>query len=176
MQNHKTAAEALGWVTRGNLTPRSSQNRTWTSRLIRLPLSSHRSYTSNDIAFFTGSSHQLVDFWIRLNNPPPFAPDALPSFITTTGWSAPVFRIGTLILVGLPLEFLPYYRNDRFPRCTWKPESSSRRLHTGCHPACKSECNRLSCFWKKSRIQYIVCRFSALKLWIYWDYSMKMGL
>ena len=46
-------------------------------------------------------------------------------------------RIGTLILVGPPLEFLPYHRNDRFPRCTEEPVPGSRRLHAGCRPASK---------------------------------------
>ena len=52
-------------------------------------------------------------------------------------------RIGTLILVGPPLGFLPCHRSDRFPRCTRKPESGSRRLHTGCHPACKQVSSEL---------------------------------
>jgi len=35
----------------------------------------------------------------------------------------PCARIGTLTLVGPPLEFLPYHRNDRFPRFTHEPSS-----------------------------------------------------
>ena len=46
-------------------------------------------------------------------------------------------RIGTLILVGPPLEFLPYHRNDRFPRSTQEPESGSRYLYAGCRPSSK---------------------------------------
>jgi hypothetical protein len=42
-----------------------------------------------------------------------------------------VLRIGTLILVGPPLEFLPYHQSDSFPRSTQKPGPSSRRLHAG---------------------------------------------
>ena len=33
-------------------------------------------------------------------------------FNITTNWSAPVLRLGTLILMGLPLGLLPYPRND----------------------------------------------------------------
>jgi plasmid stabilization system protein ParE len=35
---------------------------------------------------------------------------------TTTGCPAPVLRISTLILGGLPLGFLPLHRSDRFPQ------------------------------------------------------------
>jgi hypothetical protein len=54
-----------------------------------------------------------------------------------------VLRIGTLILVGPPLGFLPWHRNDRFPRCTGKPASGSRRLHAGCRSACKQVLSEL---------------------------------
>ena len=67
----------------------------------------------------------------------PFAPSPLQDFITTTGCSAPVLRIGTLTLVGLPLEFLPWHRSDRFPRSTQEPESRSCHLHAGRHPGSK---------------------------------------
>ena len=40
----------------------------------------------------------------------------LRDFFATESWSAPVPRIGTLTLVGPPLGFLPYPRDDRFPR------------------------------------------------------------
>src|SRR3954451_8159935 len=36
-------------------------------------------------------------------------------FLATTSPSAPVPRIGTLALVGLPLGRLPWHRGDRFP-------------------------------------------------------------
>ncbi|WP_211217515.1 hypothetical protein [Segetibacter koreensis] len=36
-------------------------------------------------------------------------------FVTTTGQSAPVLSIGTLILAGSLLEFLPWHLSDRFP-------------------------------------------------------------
>jgi hypothetical protein len=48
-----------------------------------------------------------------------------------------VLRIGTLILVGPPLEFLPYHRDDRFPRSTQEPESGSRYLYAGCRSSSK---------------------------------------
>jgi len=63
---------------------------------------------------------------LLLTPPPP-----LRGFFTTMGWSAPVLRIGTLTLVGPPLEFLPYHRSDRFPGSAQKPGSSSRHLYTG---------------------------------------------
>jgi hypothetical protein len=43
-------------------------------------------------------------------------------------------RIGTLTLVGSPLEFLPYHRDDRIPRSTQEPRSGSRHLYAGRHP------------------------------------------
>ena len=45
-----------------------------------------------------------------------------------------MLRIGTLTLVGLPLEFLPYHQNDRFPRSVQKPVLSSRPLYAGRRP------------------------------------------
>ncbi len=42
-------------------------------------------------------------------------------------------RIGTLTLVGPPLELLPYHRNDRFPGPMQKPGLGSRHLYTGGH-------------------------------------------
>jgi len=53
------------------------------------------------------------------------------NFITTTGWSVPVPRLGTLTLVRPPLEFLPSHRDDRFPRSTQEPSSGSRHLYAG---------------------------------------------
>jgi hypothetical protein len=46
-------------------------------------------------------------------------------------------RIGTLMLMGLPLAFLPLHRGDRFPRSTPEPESSSRHLNAGRRPDSK---------------------------------------
>src|SRR5262249_21064346 len=54
-------------------------------------------------------------------------------FHATTSPSAPVPRIGTLALVGLPLELLPYHRADRFPGSPFEPESDSRHLYAGRH-------------------------------------------
>src|SRR5208282_3171568 len=51
----------------------------------------------------------------------PFAPPALPGFIATADPSAPVPRIGTRRLTGLPLGDLPWHRGDRFPRSAQEP-------------------------------------------------------
>ena len=50
----------------------------------------------------------------------------------TTGCSARVSRIGTLSLVGLPLEILPSHRDDTFSRSIQTPMLSSRYLNAGC--------------------------------------------
>ena len=51
----------------------------------------------------------------------PFAPPALPGFITTTGPSVPAPRIGTRLLAVLPLGGLPWHRGTRFPRSAQEP-------------------------------------------------------
>ncbi len=51
-------------------------------------------------------------------------------------------RIGTLILVGLPLGFLPWHRDDRFPRSTREPAPSSRHLHAGRHSSSRQVASR----------------------------------
>jgi hypothetical protein len=73
----------------------------------------------------------------KAGQPDPFAPPALPGFIATTSRSAPVPRIGTLLLTGLPLGVLPWHRDDRFPRSTKEPRPSSRHLYAGRHPSSK---------------------------------------
>ena len=52
------------------------------------------------------------------------------TFIPTTICSAPVPRIGTLILADLGR--LPLHRGDRFSRSVQEPDPASRRLHAGC--------------------------------------------
>jgi hypothetical protein len=52
-------------------------------------------------------------------------------FHATTSPSAPVPRIGTQALVGLPLGLLPSHRGDRFPGSLFEPESDSRHLNAG---------------------------------------------
>src|SRR5512139_3267801 len=79
----------------------------------------------------------LVDQTVRPDNPTPSLHPHYRDFNTNTSWSAPVPCIGTLTLVGPPLEFLPYHRNDRFPRSIQEPGSGSRHLYTGCHPGSK---------------------------------------
>jgi len=56
---------------------------------------------------------------------------------------APVPRIGTLTLVGPPLELLPYHRSDRFPGSVQQPVAGSRHLYTGGHPGSKQVSPRL---------------------------------
>ena len=51
------------------------------------------------------------------------------AFLTTAGHSAPVPRIGTQALVGLPLGRLPSHRDDRFPGSIHEPESDSDSRH-----------------------------------------------
>ena len=56
--------------------------------------------------------------WTR-TRPPDVAPSLhrhYSDFITTTSDSAPVPRIGTQVLVGSPLERLPWHRDDWFPQ------------------------------------------------------------
>jgi len=89
---------------------------------------------SNGFALLVGSSSDPRSWPIRkADRSNPFAPSPLRDFFTTTGWSAPVLRIGTLTLVGPPLEFLPCHRSDRFPGSMQKPGSGSRHLYTGGH-------------------------------------------
>jgi hypothetical protein len=65
--------------------------------------------------------------------PAPFAPRALPRFITTTEQSAPSQRIGTFSLaVGAACAF-PLASPSRFSRSAQEPGRDSRRLHAGCH-------------------------------------------
>jgi hypothetical protein len=59
------------------------------------------------------------------------------AFFTTTGHSVPVPRIGTLALVGSPLELLPWHRDDRFSSSEYEPEPNSRRLNAGRHAGSK---------------------------------------
>ena len=61
----------------------------------------------------------------------PFAPAPLQAFIATTGHSAPVPSIGTLVLVGLPLGRLPLHLGDRFPGSIHEPKLESRHLNAG---------------------------------------------
>ncbi len=51
----------------------------------------------------------LVDLILKPDEPTPSLHPHYRDFITNTGWSAPVPRIGTLILVGPLLAFLPYH-------------------------------------------------------------------
>jgi hypothetical protein len=77
----------------------------------------------------------LVDLKIKPDNATPSVQFHYRTFLPTTGGSVPVPRIGTLILVDSPLEFLPYHRDDRFPRSAQEPGSDSRYLYAGCRPS-----------------------------------------
>ena len=100
---------------------------------------SHTSHfeIQNGFALSTRLLPFLVDLKIKPDNAAPSVQFHYRTFLPTTGCSAPVPRIGTLILVGLPLEFLPYHRDDRFPRSTQEPGSGSRYLYAGCRPSSK---------------------------------------
>jgi len=91
----------------------------------------------NGFALSTRLLPFLVDLKIKTDNAAPSVQFHYRTFYPNTGCSAPVPRIGTLILVGPPLEFLPYHRNDRFPRSTQEPGSGSRYLYAGCRPSSK---------------------------------------
>ena len=41
--------------------------------------------------------------------------------------------------MGPPLGFLPWHRNDRFPRSTQEPDSRSRHLYAGRRPGSKQD-------------------------------------
>jgi hypothetical protein len=72
-----------------------------------------------------------VDLAIQLNDVAPSLQRHDSAFLTPTGDSAPVPRLGTLTLVGPPRAFLPCQRGDRFPRSTHQPGPWSRRLPAG---------------------------------------------
>jgi len=74
-----------------------------------------------------------VDLSMKLDSVAPSLQRHYSTFITTARNSAPVPRIGTLVLMGLPLGRLPSHRGDRFPRSAQEPEPRSRRLHAGRH-------------------------------------------
>ena len=73
----------------------------------------------------------LVDSFLQQNNLAPSLHVHYRRFTATTSQSAPVPRIGTQVLVGLPLRRLPFHRGDRFPGYTHEPETDSRHLYAG---------------------------------------------
>jgi hypothetical protein len=99
-------------VAQGNFTPRPSQIRTWTSPLIRL-LSSHRS--SQRPCLTSWLLPLLVDQTVRPDDPIPSLHLHYRDFNTTTSWSAPVLRIGTLTLVGPPIWVSPLSSERQVP-------------------------------------------------------------
>src|SRR3954462_4414261 len=81
--------------------------------------------------------HRWVDPATKLGDWAPSLHAHYRHFLATTSPSAPVPRIGTLALVGLPLGLLPSHRGDRFPGSLFEPGSDSRHLHAGRHPGSK---------------------------------------
>jgi hypothetical protein len=77
------------------------------------------------------SSHRWLFYRLKLDNVAPSLQPHYRTFLTITGDSAPVPRIGTLTLVGLPLAFLPSHRGDRFSRSVQEPRLRSRHLYAG---------------------------------------------
>ena len=69
----------------------------------------------------------------------PFAPPALPGFVATTSPSVPSPRIGTLILVGPPLGFLPSHRGEG----SHVPHTSLRWAHAVSMPVTARTVSRL---------------------------------
>ena len=112
-------------------------------RTVLEPLSSHgSSYAAAPKigpALFRSSrsSRRRLPRRSKLHRPPPSLQSHYGTFRTTTRWSAPVPRIGTLPLAGPPLAVLPSHRGDRFPRSIQEPGSRSCRLHAGCRPDSK---------------------------------------
>src|SRR5262245_19836102 len=81
--------------------------------------------------------HRWVDRSTKRGNWAPSLQAHYRPFRATTSPSAPGPRIGTLALVGLPLELLPEHRGDRFPGSPFEPGSDSRHLDAGRHAGSK---------------------------------------
>ena len=83
------------------------------------------------------SSHYWLIQSIKPDNATPSLQFHYRTFNATTGCSAPMPCIGTLTLVGPPLEFLPCHQGDRFPCSVQKPKPDSRHLYAGRHSGIK---------------------------------------
>ena len=99
---------------------------------------------ANGFALAKGSSRIAVDLPIKLDSVAPSLQPHYRAFPTTTRNSAPVPRIGTRVLMVLPLGRLPLHRSDRFPRSTQEPEPRSRRLYAGRHLGSKQGVSQTS--------------------------------
>ena len=104
-------------------------------RVPRRTLSTHPALITRPMAAFHRwvPPHCWVDRSMKLGDWAPSLHAHYRHFHATTSPSAPVPRIGTLALVGLPLGLLPWHRGDRFPGSMFEPESDSRHLHAGRH-------------------------------------------
>jgi hypothetical protein len=83
------------------------------------------------LLYSTESSYGWLFHYLKLDDVTPSLRFHYRTFLATTDDSAPVSRIGTLTLVGPPLAFLPWHRDDRFSRSVQEPESRSRHLYAG---------------------------------------------
>lgn len=81
---------------------------------------------------------EMVDYSIKLEQRSPFAPVPLRTFITTTGYSAAVPRIGTLTLSGAStLGFSLSIGTTASHVPHKKPHSGSCHFYAGRHPGSK---------------------------------------
>ena len=94
---------SVGWR-RGISPPRSHRSG---RKPLDLSGSSHLIDFYNRPCFSHRFLPSLVDQSLKPDEPTPSLHPHYRDFITTTSWSAPVPRIGTLVLGGPPLEFLP---------------------------------------------------------------------
>ena len=85
---------------------------------------------SYDFVLSTGSS-LAVDHFPKLDNTAPSLHRHYRSFITNTGCSAPVLRIGTFLLAGLPLGIFPSHRRTG----SQVPNRSLCHVHAASMPA-----------------------------------------
>ena len=85
-----------------------------------------------------------------------------------SGSSRPPTECGVcifLILMGLPLGFLPYHRSDRFPRSTQEPDSRSRHLYAGRRPGSKQDSPELILGYKQPPVLTSPYSFSTPHQW-----------
>ena len=70
---------------------------------------------SSEPCLITKFLPSLVDQAVRPDDPTPSLHPHYRDFFTTTSWSVPVLRIGTLTLVGLPLRVSPFASERQVP-------------------------------------------------------------
>lgn len=114
-KSHQMESSGRRWVGRRNFPTSPLQDRTWTSRFIR-PSSSSRYW----LCFIQKLLPFPVDFQTKRDDPNPLLYFHYRNFITTTSWSAPVFRIGTLILVVSATWISPVTSERQVPAFPYK--------------------------------------------------------